>query len=61
MKERQYNGQTFENTKGVIRRHKLKKDIQYNGQKFEDTKWVIRSLKLKRDNDRQSTEQKTKE
>jgi hypothetical protein len=44
-KDIQYNGQKFEDTKGVIRSLKLKKNRQYNGQKFEDSKGVIRSLK----------------
>ena len=33
-RDRQYNGQKLEDTKGVIRRHK--RDRQYNGQKLED-------------------------
>ena len=33
MKDRQYNGPTFEDIKGVIRNRKSKKNIQYNGQK----------------------------
>jgi hypothetical protein len=28
----------FEDTKGLIRRHKSMKDREHNGQKFEDTK-----------------------
>jgi competence transcription factor ComK len=44
-KDRQYNGQKFEDTKGVIRSCKSK-DRQYNGQKFEDTKGVIRTCDL---------------
>ena len=39
----------FEDTKGVIRSCKSKKDRQHNGQKFEDTKGVIRSCKSKKD------------
>ena len=41
MKDREHNGQKFEDTKGVIRRHKSMKDREHNGQKFEDTKGVI--------------------
>jgi hypothetical protein len=43
MKDREHNVHKFENTKGVIRRHKSMKDREHNGQKFEDTKGVIRS------------------
>jgi len=46
LKDIQYNGQKFEDTKGVIRSLKLKKDKQYNGQKFEDSNGVIRSVKV---------------
>jgi hypothetical protein len=46
LKNRQYNGQEFEDAKGVIRGHKLK-NRQYNGQEFEDVKEVIRGHKLK--------------
>jgi hypothetical protein len=35
LKDRQYNGQMFEDTKGVIRSHTLKKDIQYNGKSLK--------------------------
>jgi hypothetical protein len=42
MKDREHNGQKFEDTKEVIRRHKSMKDREHNGQKFEDTKGVIR-------------------
>ena len=35
MKDREHNGQKFEDTKGVIRRHKSMKDREHNGQKFE--------------------------
>ena len=42
MKYREHNGQKFEDTKGVIRRHKSMKDREHNGQKFEDTKGAIR-------------------
>ena len=45
MKDREHNGQKFEDTKGVIRRHKSMKDREHNGQKFEDTKGVIRKQK----------------
>ena len=54
MKDREQNGQKFEdnkrfnqrhilkipkeNTKEIIRRHKSMKDREHNGQKFEDTK-----------------------
>jgi len=39
----------FENTKGVIRNLKSRRDRQYNGQKFEDIKEVIRNLKSRKD------------
>ena len=39
----------FENTKGLIRRHKSMKDREHNGQKFEDTKGVIRRHKSMKD------------
>ena len=32
MKDREHNGQKFEDTKGVFRRHKSMKDIEHNGQ-----------------------------
>jgi hypothetical protein len=35
----------FEDSKGVIRNCKLKKNTQYNVQKCEDTKGVIRNCK----------------
>jgi hypothetical protein len=35
MKDREHNGQKFENTKGLIRRHKLMKDREHNGQSME--------------------------
>ena len=38
MKDREHNGQKFEDTKGVIRRQKSMKDREHNGQKFEDNK-----------------------
>ena len=38
MKDRQRNGQKFEDTKEIIRRHKSMKDRERNGQKFEDNK-----------------------
>ena len=47
-----------EDTKGVIRRRKSKKDRQYNGQKCEDTKGIIRIRKSK---DRQYNGQKKKD
>ena len=34
MKYREHNGQKFEDTKVVIRRHKSMKDREHNGQKF---------------------------
>ena len=49
MKDREHNGQKFENTKEVIRRHKSMKDREHNGQKFEDTKGVIRGHKSMKD------------
>jgi hypothetical protein len=41
MKDREHNGQKFENTKGLTRRHKSIKDREHNGQKFEDTKEFV--------------------
>ena len=38
MKDREHNGQKFENTKGLIRRHKSMKDREHNGQKFQKMK-----------------------
>jgi hypothetical protein len=38
----------IEDTKGVIRSCKSKKDRQHNGQTFEDTKGIIRSCKTDR-------------
>ena len=38
MKDREHNSQKFEDTKGVIRRHKSMKDREHNGQKFQDNK-----------------------
>ena len=32
MKDREHNGQKFEDTKGLIRRHKSMKDREHNGQ-----------------------------
>jgi hypothetical protein len=49
MKDREHNGQKFEDTKGVIRRHKSMKDREQNGQKFEDTKEIIRRNKSMKD------------
>jgi hypothetical protein len=46
MKGREHNDQTFEDTKGLIRRHKSMKDREHNGHKFEDTKGVIRRPSL---------------
>ena len=45
MKDREHNGQKFEDTKGVTRRHKSMKDREHNGQKFEDTKVLNRRHK----------------
>jgi hypothetical protein len=42
----------FENTKGVIRNHKFKKDREHNYQKTKDKR---------KDNDLQNTTQKTKD
>ena len=39
----------FENTKGLIRRHKSMKDREHNGQKFENTKGLIRRHKSMKD------------
>jgi hypothetical protein len=39
----------FEDTKGVIRRHKSMKDREHNGQKFENTKGLIRRHKSMKD------------
>ena len=39
----------FEDTKGLIRRHKSMKDREHNGQTFEDTKEVIRRHKSMKD------------
>jgi hypothetical protein len=38
----------FEDTKGVIRSRKSKKNRQHNDQMFDDTKGVIRSRKFKK-------------
>jgi len=45
----QYNGQKFEDTKGVIISRKSK-DSQHNGRKFENTKGVIRNVNRRTDN-----------
>jgi hypothetical protein len=37
-KNRQHNGEKFEDTKGVIRSRKSKKNRQHNGEMFEDIK-----------------------
>ena len=42
-------GQKFQDTKGVIRRHKSMKDREHNGQMFEDTKGVIKRHKSMKD------------
>ena len=50
MKDREHNGQKFEDTKGVIRRHKsmkkTMKDREHNGQKFEDTKGLNQKTQI---------------
>ena len=46
MKYREHNGQKFEDTKVVIRRHKSMKDREHNGQKFEDTKGVNQKTQI---------------
>ena len=35
MKDREHNGQKFEITKGLIRRHKSMKDREHNGQNLK--------------------------
>jgi hypothetical protein len=35
MKDREHNGQKFEDTKAVIRRHKSMKDEEHNGQSLK--------------------------
>jgi hypothetical protein len=35
MKDREQNGQKFEDTKGLIRRHKSMKDREHNGQNLK--------------------------
>jgi hypothetical protein len=35
MKDREENGQKFEDTKGLIRRHKSMKDREHNGQSLK--------------------------
>jgi hypothetical protein len=49
----------FEDTKGVIRFRKSKKNRHYNGQKLEDTEGVIRNRKSKKN--RQHNGQKKKD
>ena len=44
-KDRQHNGQKFEDTKELNRSRKSNKDRQHNGLKFEDTKELNRSRK----------------
>ena len=44
----QSSSEKFDDTKGVIRRRKSKKNKQYNGQKCEDTKGVMRRRKSKK-------------
>ena len=48
----------FEDTKGVIKSRKSKRDRQHNDQRFEDTKGVIRSHKSQ---DRQYNGQQKKD
>jgi hypothetical protein len=36
MKDREHNGQKFEDSKGLIRRHKSMKDREHNGQRKKD-------------------------
>ena len=48
MKDREHNGQKFEDTKGLTRRHKSMKDREHN-QKFEDTKGLTRRHKSMKD------------
>jgi hypothetical protein len=38
MKDREHNGNKFEDTKEINRKHKTMKDREHNGQKFEDNK-----------------------
>jgi hypothetical protein len=45
MKDREHNGQKFEDNKGVIKRHKSMKDREHNGQNLEDTNGVNRRHK----------------
>ena len=59
MKYREHNGQKFEDTKGLNRRHKSMTDREHNGQKFEDTKEVIRRHKSMKD--REHNDQKFKD
>ena len=50
MKDREHNGQKlFEDTKGVIRRHKSMKVREHNGQRFEDTKGLTSRHKSMKD------------
>jgi hypothetical protein len=49
IKDKKHNGQKFEDTKGLNRRHKSMKDREHNGQRFEDTKGVIRRHKSMKD------------
>jgi hypothetical protein len=49
MKDRENNGQKFEDTKGLFWGHKSMKDREHNGQKFEDTKGVFRRHKSMKD------------
>jgi hypothetical protein len=35
MKDREHNGQKFEDTKGVFRKHKSMKDREHNGQSLK--------------------------
>ena len=75
-KDKQYSGQTIEDTNGEIIRHRSKKDRTYNGKMIEDTNGGIIRHRSKKDrkcndkerkkdkrtnNDVQNTTQKTKD
>jgi hypothetical protein len=49
MMDREHNDQKFEDTKGLIRRHKSMKDREHNSQKLEDTKGLSRRHKSMKD------------
>ena len=59
MKDREHNGQKFEDTKGVIRKHKSLKEREHNGQKFEDNKGIFRRHKSMKDREHNGQSQKT--